>query len=129
MSRARQALRTGDLEQMQAAELTCADLERDGLVLNGQYTSREAAKAAVRAAASAKAKHAGTRGATLRGTKADAKWARYEDMYRTRAEGKDRKGKLAARRLVKGLMVEEGFVDPYSGEFPHAKTIEKHLPT
>src|SRR4051794_40163486 len=109
-------LQSDDPQHVVLAALECSSLIIDGL-----------AKATRWEALTRRVKGGKTQGAKLaaEGNKA---WAKYEKQFKELADGRDRPGKLTARRSVKAQMARDGFTDPRTGSFPTDKTIATHFP-
>jgi hypothetical protein len=115
---AREALASGDDEQIRTAAQICPTFERTGRELH------EAAEKSILK----KNRMAGgnTTGKRL-ADNAKLRWAHYVDMFKCLIMKGE--GTPIARRLVITKMIKDEFVDPVTGKFPSKTTINKRLVT
>jgi hypothetical protein len=75
-------------------------------------------------------RHAGgKKTGTARAKKTAERWTKYEEMFAALADGKEKAERLKARKLVEKQMVDDGFVDPVTKEFPTRQTLARHFRT
>jgi len=122
---ARQALASGDDEQIAEAEDICLALEQKGRELEREV--KRAADAARVAAEQAARQKGGARTGAKQRADAVKVWAKWVAMYRTElGSDKNRPARTAARNAVAAHMVKEEFTLP-SGEFPSPSVLRKWL--